>query len=233
VTGERRDRAAEHVEMISSDPDLFGDEPASTPLAQRRRRPALVALVAAACTAVVAVAAVSSQTPGSAPSTSVPSTTVPSTTVPGPVVAVPSTLPGRDAPVAASNLGFVLRVEPSAVAIGAPVTVRLEGDLSGVASPLAAVAWVDERLSGRWRTVYWMARSPGPSQKGGAVSPDPLGPGPDAVTFDARQAVDFDVAVLAAGSYRMCRYVPLHAGGAAAAASNPAYVCAALTVHDT
>jgi hypothetical protein len=120
-------------------------------------------------------------------------------------------------------------VEPSTVVLGTPVVMQLGGDLSGVASPISAVAWVDEQVSGAWRTIYWMARSSHTTQEGGDVSNDLFEPSPDAVTFEADQPVQFDVDALVPGSYRMCRYVPLLTRGTTSLPSpNPAYVCAPL-----
>ena len=146
-------------------------------------------------------------------------------------VTAPTTIPGRDAPVPSAGVGFALTVEPSPVVLGTPVVVQLRGDLSGVSSPIAAVAWVDEQVSGVWRTIEWMARSPGAAQAGGDISNDLTERSPDAVTFAADQPVRFDVDALNPGTYRLCRYVPLRADGASIVpSSNPAYVCAPMIV---
>ena len=127
------------------------------------------------------------------------------------------------------SIAFGLTVEPSPVELGTPVVMQLSGDLSGVASPISAVAWVDQQVSGAWRTIYWMARSSRTTQEGGDVSNDLFGPSPDAVTFEADQPVQFNVDALMPGRYRMCRYVPLLTRGTTSLPSpNPAYVCAPL-----
>ncbi len=227
---EGSERSTERVEMISGDPQLFdtstpGSEPAKAPAAHRRRVDP-IALGGVLLVVVVAVAVAWPRSSGSSPASPSTTATVPSSAGPS-----PTTVPGRDAPVPSASTSFALTVEPSPVVLGTPVTMLLDGDLSGVASPISAVAWVDEQVSGMWRTIYWMARSSDTSQEVGAVSNDLFEKGPDAVTYRADQPVQYNVDALTSGSYRLCRYVSLLTRGTSSLpSSNPAYVCAPLVV---
>ena len=203
-----RERPTELVEVISSDPQRFGTdapipEPAK-PTTPRRPRLDLAALGGVVLVVVVAIAVAWPRSSGS-PTTS-PSTSAIERSIAG---ASPTTVPGREAPVPSARVAFELTVTPSPVVPRAPVVMQLEGDLSGVASPISAVAWVDRQVSGEWRTVYWLARSSATAQSGGNVSNNSLEPSPDAITFGADQPVQFNVDALTSGSYRLCRYVPL------------------------
>lgn len=137
---------------------------------------------------------------------------------------------GRPAPDAMTGLDFELAVEPSAASSRWVVSMQLTGDLSGVADRVAAVAWLDAQADAGWRTVYWMARSSATSLEVHEVSEDHPEPGPDAVMVDADAPVEFFIDGIAAGSYRLCRYVPMRSGVAVSAPANPAYVCAPVTV---
>jgi hypothetical protein len=225
-----RDRETERVEMIGGDPDVFGTQRTATSPTRRPRMDllALGGVVLVVIAVAVAVAWPRSSGPSRQTSKTSPSTTLTRTSVP-----VPSTIPGRQAPLPTSNAGFVLTVEPSAATPGAPVMMQLEGDLSGVSSPIAAVAWLDRQVAGAWRTVHWIARTSDTAQVVGDVSNDLLGPGPDAATFAADQPVRFDVFPLVAGDYRLCRYVPLRSGATTTVpTTNPVYLCAPLVVND-
>lgn len=226
----RRERPTERVEMIGSDPQLFdtdipGSEPAKAPTAHRMHAD-LIAFGGILLMIVVAISMAWPRSSGSSQGSPSTSATVTST-----ASSSPTTVPGREAPVPSASVAFALTVEPTPVVLGTPVRMQLKGDLSGVASPLSAVAWVDEQVSGVWRTIDWMARSPGSAQAGGDVSTDLLAPSPDAVTFGADQPVQFNVDALTSGSYRLCRYVPLRASDTSSLpSSNPAYMCAPLIV---
>lgn len=226
---EGRERPTERVEMIGSDPQLFrtgtpGSEQAKT---ATTRRPGADLIALWGVVLVVVAMAVAWPRPSGSSQTS-PSTSATVTTTAG---SSPTTVPGRDAPVPSAGVAFALTVEPSPVVLGTPVMMQLKGDLSGVASPISAVAWVDEHISGVWRTTTWMARSPGTAQAGGDVSNDPFERSPDAVTFGADQPVQFSVDAFTSGTYRLCRFVPLLASGTSSLpSSNPAYVCAPLIV---
>ncbi len=230
MTREGRQRPTERVQMISDDPELFtprttGSVPAKAPTAHRPRLDlaALGGVVLVVGVAIVAAWPRSSGSPRASPSTSA--------TVTSTAGSSPTSMPGREAPVPSGSFAFALTVQPSPIVLGTPVVMQLKGDLSNVASPISAVAWVDEQVSGVWRTMYWMARSSRTAQEGGDVSNDPFEPGPDAVTFRADQPVQFNVDALITGRYRMCRYVPLLTSGTSSLpSSNPAYVCAPLIV---
>jgi hypothetical protein len=212
VKHEGHQRPIERVDMIDTETDVFAPDDGAA--AQRTRRDRF----AVGGVALLVVAALAAAWPRSSGS-------------PHSLVSAPTTIPGRDATVPSAGVAFALTVEPSPVVLGAQVVVQLEGDLSGVSSPISAVAWVDEQVSGVWRTIEWMARSPGATQIVADVSTDGSAASPDAVTFAADQPVRFDVDGLPSGTYRLCRYVPLRADGTSSAPfTNPAYVCAPLIV---
>jgi hypothetical protein len=222
-----RDRQIEQVEMIGGDPEAFGAPRAESSAARRPRRDLLA--LGGALLVAIAVMVLWPRPSGSSRAT--PSTAVPA----APTVArpVPVTVLGREAPEPAASMSFVLTVEPSSTTPGDSVTMQLQGDLSGVSSPISAVAWLDRQIGGAWRTVRWIARTSDAAQVVGAVSNDLVGSGPDAVTVAADQPIRFDVFPLVAGDYRLCRYVPLRSGGATTVpTTNPAYLCAPLVVND-
>ncbi len=224
-----RERPTELVEVISGDPHQFGaDAPGSESATTTPRRPRLdlAALGGVVLVIVVAIAVAWPRSSGSPHASPPTSATELSTTG-----SSPATVRGRQAPVPSASVAFELTVAPSPVVLRSPVMMQLEGDLSGVASPISAVAWVDQQESGAWRTVYWMARSSGTAQAGGDVSNNSLEPSPDAITFGADQPVQFNVDALTSGSYRLCRYVPLRVRDTSSLpSSDPAYVCAPLVV---
>ena len=198
--------------MIDTEADVFTLADGSTAARARRNRTAVGGV------ALLVVGALAAAWPRSSGS-------------PHSLVSAPTTIPGRDAPVPSASVAFRLAVAPSPVVLGTQVVVQLEGDLSGVSSPISAVAWVDEQVSGVWRTIEWMARSPGAAQNVADVSNDGSAASPDAVTFAADQPVRFDVDGLPSGTYRLCRYVPLRADRTSSPPiDNPAYVCAPLIV---
>lgn len=224
MTTRRGDRSTDRVEVIDSDPAAFGRSARSTTTPTTARRPPVLP-VAAAVVVVVVVAAMVWRTRSPDEQAILPTTPVPTT------VTVAATVPGgRPAPDAMSGLDFELAVEPSAAASRWVVSMQLTGDLSAVADRVAAVAWLDVQAEAGWRAVYWMARSSATSQEVHEVSDDHPEPGPDAVMVDADAPVEFIIDGIAAGSYRMCRYVPLRPGDAASVPASPAYVCAPVTV---
>lgn len=226
------DRPTERVELIDSDPHAFGRSARTTTTPTTARRPPVLPVAAAVVAAVVLMAVVV-WWPRSSGGTATPSDTLP-TTAPATTVTVALAVPGgRPAPDPMTGLDFELAVEPSAVASRWVVSMQLTGDLSGVADRVAAVAWLDVQADAGWRAVYWMARSSATSQEVHEVSDDHPEPGPDAVMVDADAPVEFIIDGIAAGSYRMCRYVPLRPGDAASVPASPAYVCAPVTVMTT
>jgi hypothetical protein len=120
-------------------------------------------------------------------------------------------------------------VQPTVVPPDGTVTMQLTGDLTSVADRVAAVAWLDRLVDGRWRTAYWLARSSPSAQQVRGASGDRAEAGPDAVTVAAEAPVSF-TAEVAAGDYRMCRFVPLQRDPATGEPNSPAYVCAPLVV---
>ena len=225
-----RQRPTERVEVITGDPQLFrtgapGSESAKMPIAHRPR----VDLIALGVVVLVVVVAIAATWPRSAGSSRA---TLPTSAASPPSAgSPPATAPGRDAPGPSEIAAFTLVVEPTRVELGTSVVMQLKGDLSGVASPISAVAWVDQQVSGVWRTMYWTARTSDNAQAGGDVTNNYLGPSPDAVTFGADQPLRLNVDALDSGSYRLCRYVPLRSAGTSNLPSlNPAYLCAPLVV---
>jgi hypothetical protein len=218
------DRPTERVEFIDTDPHAFGRQASGRPPQPAGRGRAVLAVVAAVAVVLIAVVVWWSRTGDG--TDVLPTTTV----VTVPVTTVPITAPaGRVAPGVVSEIAFSLSVQPSVVPPAGTVTMQLTGDLTSVTEQVAAVAWLDRMVDGRWRTAYWLARSSQSAQQVRGASGDRAEAGPDAVTVAADAPVSF-TADVAAGKYRMCRYVPLRRDPATGEPNPPAYVCAPLIV---
>jgi hypothetical protein len=161
-------------------------------------------------------------TPGSAVSVS--------TFVLPPITSRPeSFLQGRPAPTAAdpTSSGLGLEVLPLQVPFGTPVSVSLRADFTQVAPTLAALVWLDRSVNDGWQTVAWIAQvAPGQQVAQDVGTGIDTGPSPDAITIPAGDAFGVNLDRFPEGSYRLCRYVPLHAHDGTLPPDNPAYVCA-------
>jgi hypothetical protein len=146
-------------------------------------------------------------------------------------------LPGRPAPTPlnGSGIGLRLSVFPLQVPFGTPVSVRLEGDLSKVGPTLAALVWVDRSVDNGWQTAAWVAQTAPGFQEIENVTTRDAGPSPDAITIPTGDEFGVNLDGLAAGTYRVCRYVPLAVTEVTAAdgslpIDNPVYLCAPITL---
>jgi hypothetical protein len=219
--------------MITGDPRAFGAAALSTPSPKPPVRSRSRVWFVLGGVAVVALA-VALVWPRSSPSALTPSTTTTTTTRVATKVAPPTTLPGRVAPTPVTGSHIGLSVEPSTAALRQYVTVRLTGDLISVSPTVAAVVWIDQLVVDQWRTIAWFALVADDAQISGFVSADGEGPGPDAIFVPAADGIDFNVDRLKTGTYRICRYVPVHAAGSSTLPDpSPIYVCGPLVIdHD-
>jgi hypothetical protein len=138
-------------------------------------------------------------------------------------------LEGRPAPTPLdlSTLGLRLSVFPLQVPFGTPVSVRLEGDLTLIGPTLAALVWVDRSVDGGWQTAAWVAQAaPGVQVMQNVGTRIDAGPSPDAITISASDAFGVNLDGLAAGTYRVCKYVPLTVTANTLPVDNPVYLCA-------
>jgi hypothetical protein len=146
-------------------------------------------------------------------------------------------LPGRPAPTPLdlTSVGLRLSVLPAEAAYGTPVSVRLDGDLAKVSPTLAALVWVDRSVDNGWQTAAWIAQTAPGLQEMENVTARDAGPSPDAITIPAGDTFGVNLDGLAAGTYRVCRYVPLRADAfvssdATVPIDNPVYLCAPITL---
>jgi hypothetical protein len=166
--------------------------------------------------------------------------TVPGTAFPPQIATARPAAPieGRPSPTPLdlSSIGLRLSVFPLQVPFGTPVSVRLEGDLTRVGPTLAALVWVDRSVDNGWQTAAWVAQAaPGFQVMENVGTRIDAGPSPDAITIPAGDAFGVNLDGLAAGTYRVCRYVPLTANDVSANAGtvptdNPVYLCAPITL---
>ena len=136
-------------------------------------------------------------------------------------------LEGRSAPTPLdlSSIGLRLSVFPLQVPFGTPVSVRLEGDLTRVGPTLAALVWVDRSVDNGWQTAAWVAQAAPGFQVMQNVGTSDAGPSPDAITIPAGDAFGVNLDGLAAGTYRVCRYVAIAATDVTVPTDNPVYLC--------
>jgi len=112
--------------------------------------------------------------------------------------------------------------------------------LATTSSTLAAIVWLDQFTSGRWRTVAWIAQVGNNRQIVNRVAVDGSGPAPDAIFLPPDRPFDVDVDAFDSGLYRLCRYVTAHSVGTSDTLDNAsdtttphdgtAYVCGELTI---
>jgi hypothetical protein len=227
--------------MITGDPRAFGaamQPPSPGPPARSTSR-VVLALGAVAVVALMLSLAWprSSHSTLTATTTTVPVTVVTTPIVTTPIVTTPppTTLPGREAPTLITDSHIGLSVEPATAALRQYVTVRLSGDLVSVLPAVAAVVWIDQSVADQWRTIAWFALVADDAQISGFVSADGAGPGPDAIFLPPAAGLEFNVDRLKTGTYRVCRYVPVHATDSSTVpGENPIYVCGPMIIdHDS
>lgn len=211
------------LEIIESDPSVFGRRDVVPSNAPGRRPLAVLALVAAL--SIVGLAW--SRSSGSGHGASAATSSTVRARVVTPTVAPPPAVVGAPAAADEDYVAFALSVHPATITRNVSAVAEITGQSAGLQSgPLLFT--LDQDIRGDWRTVAYLVGAPtpfGPFRNaavfGTSAAPPPSEVVPIGVAADP---AFFQINGIEPGSYRVCRTLTI------SGLAPPTYVCAPVVI---